>query len=658
MLTIAELRLQNWKCFGGEHILKLRDLPYAIFAQHVRDEGRSNWLGKSSLLEGVDYVITGRTPSSSRRKSDWITDDAKAGEVESRLSDGSRILRTMGKNKPERVWFYPADGSAPAAQDEAEKAIALHLGVDPVDFWTCYFRQGDMAKLVRCEPSDRLSYVTSWIRLAPIQECEARASDVLSDLASRRAAENEKIASSTSTIASVMHQLEQTMGKAVHVDDLDQVVDDHVVREASARTDLDVLEREVDVSRELARLALVAKRYDEIVEQGKALAQSMGGPSKATRRDALKEITAQMEHEFSRAIEHRALMQQDFERKRSLVRGQFDGQCPVVCGACPAREYVEAGTARNLENLRAAQDKLNEATTAWQKAQIDHEAARDSLRTFERQWQDLGALRTEVLRIKPERDKYLQEQAAPLVDIEEKRSRLRATHSTYVGLLNRAHAARSQVRAELQKIEAARAMVAQYDRAARVAAAGLAIFGKNGAQRRIAEEMLETIQSDATEDLAQAGIPLSVSFQWSREGKDLAAACDQCGNAYPTSRAIKECSVCGAPRGPNLVNKLEFDVSNRSGGADDLGAAFTQFAASAWLRSDRLSQWATMMIDEPLGQLDESNRKAFSAHLPGLLKRAGFLQSLVIAHHAHVLDALPGRILVESDGRRSTVKVL
>jgi len=67
------------------------------------------------------------------------------------------------------------------------------------------------------------------------------------------------------------------------------------------------------------------------------------------------------------------------------------------------------------------------------------------------------------------------------------------------------------------------------------------------------------------------------------------------------------------------------------------------------------------MLDEPFGQMDAANRRAFAGHLPAILRQSGFGQAFVIAHHSSVLDALPGRIEIESDGnganRTSTVRV-
>lgn len=189
----------------------------------------------------------------------------------------------------------------------------------------------------------------------------------------------------------------------------------------------------------------------------------------------------------------------------------------------------------------------------------------------------------------------------------------------------------------------------------RLARAALTILGKQGAQRKIAEEVLGHIENEANAMLADAAIPLTVHVQWSREGQGLARACEACGASFPASAKIKACTRCNAPRGPQMQNKLDFVLSDQSGAAEDLAGIAVQLAASAWLREDRKSDWEPIVIDEAFGQLDAANRRSLAQHLGQLI---GGKQALIIAHHAQVLDALPGRIVISRGKDASTVRVV
>ena len=68
-----------------------------------------------------------------------------------------------------------------------------------------------------------------------------------------------------------------------------------------------------------------------------------------------------------------------------------------------------------------------------------------------------------------------------------------------------------------------------------------------------------------------------------------------------------------------MVHRLDIELSDRSGAAEDLAGAAFQLSASAWLRSERNSAWSVALLDEPFSQLDAGNRRAFATHLAAML---------------------------------------
>jgi hypothetical protein len=159
--------------------------------------------------------------------------------------------------------------------------------------------------------------------------------------------------------------------------------------------------------------------------------------------------------------------------------------------------------------------------------------------------------------------------------------------------------------------------------------------------------------------LRECGIDLSVEVLWSREGEGLAKTCDGCGAPFSTSQRVKSCERCGAVRGPLLVNRLEIQLSDRSGAAEDLVGASLQLAASTWLREERAAAWSVALLDEPTSQMDASNRRAFMTHLAGMLSgRYGFRQAMVVSHHSEISTMLPGCIEIENRDGRATVRVV
>jgi hypothetical protein len=173
----------------------------------------------------------------------------------------------------------------------------------------------------------------------------------------------------------------------------------------------------------------------------------------------------------------------------------------------------------------------------------------------------------------------------------------------------------------------------------------------------VAEEALGQIEERANDVLAECGVDLRLEVRWARTGKGLARACDACGHPFPASARVKACERCGAERGPLDVNELTVEMSRRSGALEDLGGIALQLAAADWLRAERESPWRVAVLDEPVASLDRAHRRMFGAHLAAVLRRSAS-QSLVIAHDASVLDSLPGRIQITSDGRWAKAEVV
>jgi len=658
MLTIASLRTLNWKCYRGEVVLELRPTSYAIVARHERDPARSNWLGKSSLVEAIDYALWGRLPKSCRSKRDWISRGERRGEVKLFLSNGAEITRTIPSSGSEKLFWNPGSDVVDlegklkplgfAVQDAAQQQIERSVGLTRDDYSaTCYFRQREMARLVTCDPGQRMELVAGWIRLAPLQRCEDLAGERLGELTKRRDELDQRIRQSRAAIKEALDSAQ--CDNAAQLDEL-------IVRlrsEAEAcRAAVELARKGLVATVERAHLEQHARRYDAIVEEGKRIvANSTMAPGSA-ELEAAKATAREFTSDF--------LVAKEEVRVRSvLVSGRFDGACPLVGDACPARQFVEGGVARNAQRLDESKKRLEVAHAAHEETAHAEQRLLEAARRADQDARRLQDLRDEARRLKPSwsrwqaiREERAEDQAQQRVAFLDEQYREAVRRVGCAESLFEIHERHALLVADLT------IQSASLELEIRTAAAAVAVFGKNGAQRRVAEGALAEIERAASDSLADAGIELGVRMTWSREGSGLAATCGKCGSAFPTSQRVKACERCGEERGPNLVNKLDFDVTSRSGGAEDLAGVATQLAAAAWLRTDRMSEWGVAILDEPTSALDGCNRKAFATALPRMLSRAGFAQSFVIAHTTGVLDSMQARIEVVSDGTCSTARIV
>lgn len=639
-VRIAQLRLKNFLAYRGEHVLKLEAKPYAIVARREDDVDSSNWAGKSALVEAIKFVLDGSHRH--RLDDEWITEGEQAGEVEAIFDTGERALRSRERGHATKFYFWLPNAIEPSFKADAQRDLEVRMGIDASDFdSTWFFEQGQMARIINARPEDRMKMVATWLKLGPLEACEdkvrARVNAMIDDmqkLTGRREAARKRL----------MEALGGRSRELVTVG-----IEGAAGKVAAARASLRDAEAAWEANEERRRAAIVRDEYAQLVAEGTKLAEEV----EAVDIDALKKT---WEMNRAKATLSREAAGEKTSRVKQLAivaRGEFDGRCPIADIECPATTKINAERTTGKITL----DRAKNAETASRKEAMDLDALLDvSLRAFNdagSKGGQLERLRERAAKLADEADK-VENVPQPedgdairlrMLDMRqhvEDRQREHTNAARVIEVADAVDAEELTIDAEVQIVETN----------LRLARAALTVFGKQGAQRKIAEEVLGGIEEEANVMLSNAGIALSVSVQWTRDGQGLAKACDSCGASFPASAKVKACPRCSAPRGPQLQNKLEFILSDTSGAAKDLAGIAIQLAASQWLREDRKSDWNTIVIDEAFAQTDKSTRRALSTQLRELLR---FQQAFIIAHSPEVLDCLPGKIeiVVDRKGNRS-----
>jgi DNA repair exonuclease SbcCD ATPase subunit len=382
---------------------------------------------------------------------------------------------------------------------------------------------------------------------------------------------------------------------------------------------------------------LVNKRYQEMVELGKTVRAKVDAFDIEAARIALTNALGNSENLKRELRDHLC------EEKKliGLVRDGFDGQCPVSKEPCPVPASVSVCLQSTKNKLESERELIGNVRASLESIPVAH--LTKEISEYESNLQQLKRLRESVKALKVEGCDDPGEGPPPPVE----NPRLKEIYAR-IGQIDTLLSIRVEFLAAKVEATESRALVQKWRKVR-------AIFGKNGAQRQVAESVLSSIQARANELLLQAGIRLSLEITWAREGKGLALDCEACGHHFGSKGGIV-CEKCGQARAPKLIQKLEVELSNRSGALEDLAGIAIQIAASEWLRNVRGSEWGSLMLDEPFASLDKGNRQAMSAHIIRLL--GSFEQAFVIAHTPDTTMAMPHRIEIEAHDNGSYVKVV
>lgn len=654
--------MHNWLRYAGNHVLELKPTVYGIVAEWLGEEGRSNMAGKSALMEAFDFALTGNHRH--RTEDQWITTGEDRGSVALTLSDDVTVCREREFGKATRV-TVELPGGAKHVGKEAERYIAEQvLGCTREDFYLLYYaRQKALAEIVSMTPEAFADTIRQWVGTGPLETVEAEASRELGQAATRaRELEQTIIAATADVVASA------GVGDGAGVLDPVPCITAMIRRLKADKVDALAA---VTACQNGLRIAREAQQDCNVWCQHEVGAQVLDG-TRAELAQVRKQITGmdgvqlELDEAAAQAADEKAssLKQRDATTCRNLeelARGKFDGTCPVMNAACPARDHVLKAGIANKEKLLSARELCNRR--AGEKAATSNAlaAVRESMTGLARLESKAEALEAAIERASGHQE-YLDANEAwtpesklqatqAVVDAESKLGDARVALSTVEQSLARVERRLGEVERAVANIDGARAMMARYNRIRRAA-------GRQGAQREIALGSMRRVERLGNSLLSEASVPLSFKVRWTSEGKKLGGACDACGHVY-TGQRDKACPRCKAERQMHAVDRPGLELSERSGAAEDLVGAAVRLGASAWLRRKRSMGWSVSMIDEPLGSLDAALRETFAQYLVSSLRgRFGFEQAFVITHSPEVNAAFPGLIKVVGAQHGSRAEVV
>ncbi len=398
-LFVKGVELHNWLRYAGLHVLELESTIYGVTARQEGDPERSNWLGKTSVLEAIAFALFGwhRWPTEDA----WITRGEKEGGVKLVLSDGTLIYRH--RRKSTQLSVLPL-GGAELNGEHAQREIDRRVGLAEDDFFaTCFFRQKDLARLIKAKPAERLEIVRGWLALEPVVYAEAFVRERLDAKITALNRVIELIAGATRARARLVEQVPAEWRGEERVDfeswaralaGAEQGATNRAreieAEAATVNAANDGLARwEQDAAGAARRVRLSAER-DRLCAQLPGMQQALG-LMKVTLEARVKAHAqggdAELEEQRHRlpvlqSGEQEALVrlrgaQDEANQKQRLAAGAFDGVCPVAAIECPAKAAINAPRERNRE-LHAA------AKVAVGAAEKTYTAARGEVQEIER----------------------------------------------------------------------------------------------------------------------------------------------------------------------------------------------------------------------------------------------------------------------------------
>lgn len=656
-MILETLTLENWLPFAGRFELNLPTGAVAVVGRYDDDPQRSNWSGKTALLEAIEWCLFG--VHRKRYDDAIIFVGAKFARVILAIAgtvmiDGKARAGTIIVERS-RKFGKPTRLSLVAGGERWEKKVAQEkieelLGFDGSDYReTICFAQGDTEAIVEKTSGERRKVVAAWLEL-----------DAWLRVASRARVKVRALADKHRELRAELAAHEKTHAAAPTIEELGTDVDTAKALEDDARESLIAIDLRLEAVATMEIARLDREKLAKVVEDGKALRAELTG----AKVDGLEEGRADLAEIQAKASAAGA----ELRAAADLVGGKFDGTCPVTCEECPVQDEVRSNRGAAVSRRERARSADQDAQNVAREKRRDLSDLESQEREFDRKRGRFKSLVEQARALKASAGRYDED-----VELDEDAiQRLRFDRTRYREAMAKARAAHEVADKTLADLYAIRETLSEVegeldDLAGELKIANLAArsVGPSGIPARIAEAQLGVLEERANALLEGSG--LSFTFAWDRVTRDLAKRCFECGYAYKGTKD-KACPACDATREMKRADELEIlvddgsgaveDVKAKSGGAKVLIASAIRLSAGAMLRELRGSRCAWAQVDEPFGALDSRNRRDLARTFSGMLGAVGLEQAFVVSHDSHLLDGLPGRIEVVRVGDRSTVEVI
>ena len=505
-LYIASIRLMNWQRFQGPHAANLDQSVYAITAEHEDNPGRSNWLGKSSLLGTIPFALYGW--HTRHREDAWITNEESEGGVALTLSDGCVIQRKRARGKSTKLALKRPDGSQ-SFDDEAQREIIERIGLTEADFFsTSFFVQKSIGQFVTMQPAKRQELISGWLALGPLRAAEEWARDMLDQAAGQEMKQRERL----TQWEQEAKRIEEQWGR-----DVTQIIPSLIAtieaklmeaqEQASTNRAQNQAAEHMDHRRSaIERARLTSARAASELATAEAAMQGID-------RLALQSALEQAKEEHSRITIEWGKASSEVATRKSLLVAGFNGRCPIAQIECPATEAINA-------RREEASTQYQDACKSYDEQQRRREAAMAQTRNAEQAVQAVNqkanafreAMRAFDAAKKAEESLGAMPEVMPLLGTTEE---FDANVRQYARDIEQARTALVQHQAALKQIEGAKhaAEQAAKESALYGAAARLLGRGEGGAQKDIAAGALAVIEASTNQSRAESDVELSVSLK-------------------------------------------------------------------------------------------------------------------------------------------------
>jgi len=680
---LRSLEFEYFLCFGPKVTLSFGpEFNVMITGKWKDQKHRSNWSGKSSLLEVIKFLLYGESRSKyvkdipndnfdkPAKVSGVINIDGKELEISREVQGGTSKLEVKGWSSVDKKVL--------------QARLNRLLGYDYDDFIsTCFFNQGEIHQFMAAKPAEKLALLEKWMEILTWDECEQetkeRKKEVESKLEEIQEA-IEQLPELKSNLRETNESIEETENKIKEEEEqakrLQDKVDNMRFRIASKGYE-DELKQKKDAENESFKLGEL-KHAEQDLKQIEKDIMSNGEVIREATSNApeLKKLYNRKRDIWSN-VERYAARLTECQRDISTVEDRIDKigsgkQCPLDGKSCVRTDSILDYKKKQRQELKKLQEKEKTISTKKRSLESEHtkvEFSISDMRATANQ-AEKAELKIETLEEKLtaaskkiERIKHLNavikslntklaksSKSDSLVDklkkeLEEKREELQELQSETKDKYERLGELkneREQIRTKLKEVKSGEKRMSLLLQQKEVLTFCSLMFGKRGIRSSQLRSRIENIERETNLILDELDSKLQIEIHTERELGAWESSCIYCGRDFPKGYSKRKCDACNNFR--RKKRKEEFDIKIVNNGRtrgfnQESGGVKTLVSLAIRLSLVKLRQRITgksidlLFLDEIYGMLDSVNREQVYRFLLDYAKnKLGFKQIFQITH--------------------------
>ncbi len=676
-MRVYSLRLQNFLVFRTlfrrfDHVSTV-----GITAEYVDDATRSNRAGKSTLIEAMQYALTG--VSRAKREIELISHGQEVMLVELTLldDDGKKYVIKRGRDIQGHGLL---EVSGIEKKAEAQEQINQLIGLTPEEFAiTNYFQQGETNGFMNLSSVDKKKHLMRWLKNEHWARWERSVLDALNEKVRKLAglrAQVEALEVDQSNEADLLKNLKLAKEKLAK----------RKKRCARFQRQLEAervsTQKNAERSEQIETIGAEIEETQTQLQHGAVILQALEDAERKLRRWKRKMerhpiVSDEEEQRIRKRAAEQGVLIRQFESWVASAEKTRTGRCPILDEGCDRIKYDKAQV-KGWKGRIVSETKVREK---YEGAITQIEARRHLQDRFQQAKAKLASLQG-----RSASDDRLEQR---LAELRAKRKALRAaaaeTPDTCEGLELQVNAMRQIVDADLgrvasleERLKVRRAAVARIkemqEKIARLEkrVADLRyvafMFGKNGIPSQEIENAFDEIENEINFVLGKFGTGLQVQFQPDRELGSWEDGCVVCGWQFPRGTRVRQCGDCGEDRRKKRKDDFQLRVLSgghdeafemNSGGGQALVSIAVRLANARLIQRQTGSKFDVLFLDEADAMLDAPNRQAFLRLITAALtEKLGFRQVFLVSHSGDIQESVPHVLRVVRDGDQSRTKWL